>query len=213
MWARPWARGERRAGPAVGSLPGQMGGEGASIQTGSQASLLPVPHPGAPPAWPPQCLLLLPPRLPRETLAFREELDILKFLCKDLWVAVFHKQMDSLRTNHQVCAPRADSGQRPEPREPREGTQAQGSHSRLSPPRGLPTRPPRTGPSGLQLCLGLTRLVCTRASFPLGTHAGPGWWPDGLGCIFSPPGTLEIVQQGRGGEDTRPWSEGPRVLI
>ncbi|KAF6289266.1 trafficking protein particle complex 6A [Rhinolophus ferrumequinum] len=43
-------------------------------------------------------------RLPRETLAFREELDVLKFLCKDLWVAVFQKQMDSLRTNHQVCA-------------------------------------------------------------------------------------------------------------
>nr|XP_045058857.2 trafficking protein particle complex subunit 6A isoform X3 [Desmodus rotundus] len=40
-------------------------------------------------------------RLPRETLALREELDILKFLCKDLWVAVFQKQMDSLRTNHQ----------------------------------------------------------------------------------------------------------------
>ncbi|XP_055409164.1 trafficking protein particle complex subunit 6A isoform X5 [Bubalus kerabau] len=43
-------------------------------------------------------------RLPRETLTFREELDILKFLCKDLWVAVFHKQMDSLRTNHQFLA-------------------------------------------------------------------------------------------------------------
>nr|XP_031537755.1 NTPase KAP family P-loop domain-containing protein 1 isoform X3 [Vicugna pacos] len=40
-------------------------------------------------------------RLPREMLAFREELDVLKFLCKDLWVAVFQKQMDSLRTNHQ----------------------------------------------------------------------------------------------------------------
>ncbi|KAF6079748.1 trafficking protein particle complex 6A [Phyllostomus discolor] len=40
-------------------------------------------------------------RLPRETLALREELDVLKFLCKDLWVAVFQKQMDSLRTNHQ----------------------------------------------------------------------------------------------------------------
>ncbi|XP_058385547.1 trafficking protein particle complex subunit 6A isoform X2 [Diceros bicornis minor] len=40
-------------------------------------------------------------RLPRELLAFREELDVLKFLCKDLWVAVFQKQMDSLRTNHQ----------------------------------------------------------------------------------------------------------------
>ncbi|XP_059008194.1 trafficking protein particle complex subunit 6A isoform X1 [Mustela lutreola] len=45
-------------------------------------------------------------RLPQETLAFREELDILKFLCKDLWVAVFQKQMDSLRTNHQVCCAR-----------------------------------------------------------------------------------------------------------
>nr|XP_014723798.2 trafficking protein particle complex subunit 6A isoform X16 [Equus asinus] len=41
-------------------------------------------------------------RLSRETLAYREELDILKFLCKDLWMAVFQKQMDSLRTNHQA---------------------------------------------------------------------------------------------------------------
>lgn len=41
-------------------------------------------------------------RLPRETLAFREELDALKFLCKDLWAAVFQKHMDGLRTNHQV---------------------------------------------------------------------------------------------------------------
>lgn len=37
-------------------------------------------------------------------LAFREELDVVKFLCKDLWGAVFQKQMDSLRTNHQVSA-------------------------------------------------------------------------------------------------------------
>ncbi|KAM9631696.1 trafficking protein particle complex subunit 6A-like [Trichechus inunguis] len=40
-------------------------------------------------------------RLPRDTLAFREELDALKFLCKDMWAAVFQKQMDGLRTNHQ----------------------------------------------------------------------------------------------------------------
>ncbi|CAK6437188.1 unnamed protein product [Pipistrellus nathusii] len=40
-------------------------------------------------------------RLPREMLAFREELDVLKFLCRDLWGAVFQKQMDGLRTNHQ----------------------------------------------------------------------------------------------------------------
>ncbi|XP_029388097.1 trafficking protein particle complex subunit 6A isoform X2 [Mus pahari] len=40
-------------------------------------------------------------RLPRETPAFREELDALKFLCKDLWAAMFQKHMDGLRTNHQ----------------------------------------------------------------------------------------------------------------
>ncbi|XP_008584833.1 PREDICTED: trafficking protein particle complex subunit 6A [Galeopterus variegatus] len=40
-------------------------------------------------------------RLPQEMLAFREELDALKFLCKDLWVAVFQKQMDSLCPSHQ----------------------------------------------------------------------------------------------------------------
>ncbi|KAM6153800.1 LOW QUALITY PROTEIN: trafficking protein particle complex subunit 6A [Erethizon dorsatum] len=39
-------------------------------------------------------------RLPRETLGFKEELDVLKFLCKDLRVAMSHKQMDS-PTDHQ----------------------------------------------------------------------------------------------------------------
>ncbi|XP_040590298.1 trafficking protein particle complex subunit 6A isoform X4 [Mesocricetus auratus] len=43
-------------------------------------------------------------RLPRETLAVREELDALKFLCKDLWAAMFQKHMDGLRTNHQFLA-------------------------------------------------------------------------------------------------------------
>lgn len=42
------------------------------------------------------------PRLSQEVLSFRGELDILKFLCKDIWMALFQKQMDSLRTNHQV---------------------------------------------------------------------------------------------------------------
>ncbi|XP_012589244.1 PREDICTED: trafficking protein particle complex subunit 6A isoform X3 [Condylura cristata] len=51
-------------------------------------------------------------RLPQEMLTFKEELDILKFLCKDLWVAMFQKQMDSLRTNHQVCGARPAPGRR-----------------------------------------------------------------------------------------------------
>ena len=107
-----------------------------------------LPQPG------PHGVCRRPPRLPRETLTFREELDILKFLCKDLWVAVFHKQMDSLRTNHQVGAPQADSRQRPEPWEPREGTPAQGSHSRPSPPWGLPTSTPSPPPQDRPLAAG-----------------------------------------------------------
>ncbi|XP_074075410.1 trafficking protein particle complex subunit 6A isoform X3 [Macrotis lagotis] len=43
-------------------------------------------------------------RLPRGALAFREELDTIKFLCRDLWGAVFQKQADNLRTNHQFLA-------------------------------------------------------------------------------------------------------------
>ncbi|XP_030098779.1 trafficking protein particle complex subunit 6A isoform X1 [Mus musculus] len=43
-------------------------------------------------------------RLPLETPAFREELDALKFLCRDLWAAMFQKHMDGLRTNHQFLA-------------------------------------------------------------------------------------------------------------
>uniref|UniRef100_A0A8D0MDJ9 Trafficking protein particle complex 6A n=1 Tax=Sus scrofa TaxID=9823 RepID=A0A8D0MDJ9_PIG len=76
-------------------------------------------------------------RLPRETLAFREELDVLKFLCKDLWVAVFQKQIDSLRTNHQVTA----RGWSPEERggDPHEG-------KRRQPPRPGPAQAGRQAP-------------------------------------------------------------------
>ncbi|XP_044615159.2 trafficking protein particle complex subunit 6A isoform X11 [Equus asinus] len=81
---------------------------GQALGERNPAWLPPSSSPWAPQAWPgdppasawPKCLPL-PPRLSRETLAYREELDILKFLCKDLWMAVFQKQMDSLRTNHQ----------------------------------------------------------------------------------------------------------------
>lgn len=30
-----------------------------------------------------------------------QQLDIVKFVCKDLWMVVFHKQMDNLKTNHR----------------------------------------------------------------------------------------------------------------
>jgi len=42
------------------------------------------------------------PRFTKDTPRFKDDLDIMKFLCKDFWNAVFKKQVDNLRTNHQV---------------------------------------------------------------------------------------------------------------
>lgn len=32
---------------------------------------------------------------------YKEELEILKFICTDFWSCVYKKQVDNLRTNHQ----------------------------------------------------------------------------------------------------------------
>ena len=33
---------------------------------------------------------------------FKDVLDVVKFICKDYWTAMFGKQVDNLRTNHKV---------------------------------------------------------------------------------------------------------------
>ncbi|XP_054256318.1 trafficking protein particle complex subunit 6B isoform X1 [Indicator indicator] len=40
-------------------------------------------------------------RFTKDTARFKDELDIMKFICKDFWTTVFRKQIDNLRTNHQ----------------------------------------------------------------------------------------------------------------
>ncbi|KAB7506928.1 UNVERIFIED_CONTAM: hypothetical protein RMT77_008463 [Armadillidium vulgare] len=40
-------------------------------------------------------------RATRETNRFKDELDIMKYICKVFWVSVFKKEIDNLRTNHQ----------------------------------------------------------------------------------------------------------------
>ena len=40
--------------------------------------------------------------LAREATIQRPTLDMIKFICKDLWVLVFRKQIDNLKTNHRV---------------------------------------------------------------------------------------------------------------
>ncbi|XP_067227605.1 trafficking protein particle complex subunit 6b isoform X1 [Chanodichthys erythropterus] len=37
----------------------------------------------------------------KDTPRFKDELDVMKFICKDFWTSVFKKQIDNLRTNHQ----------------------------------------------------------------------------------------------------------------
>lgn len=43
-------------------------------------------------------------RFSRDRPRFNDTLDVIKFLCKDLWTLVFRKQVDNLKTNHRVRA-------------------------------------------------------------------------------------------------------------
>ena len=43
-------------------------------------------------------------RFSRDRPRFTDQLDVIKFLCKDLWTVVFKKQIDNLKTNHRVRA-------------------------------------------------------------------------------------------------------------
>ncbi|KAL8965868.1 MAG: hypothetical protein Q9197_006284 [Variospora fuerteventurae] len=38
----------------------------------------------------------------RDRPRFADTLDMIKFLCKDLWTLIFKKQIDNLKTNHRV---------------------------------------------------------------------------------------------------------------
>lgn len=40
-------------------------------------------------------------RFTKEAPSFKDELDIMKFICKEFWTNLFRKQIDNLRTNHQ----------------------------------------------------------------------------------------------------------------
>lgn len=41
-------------------------------------------------------------RFSRDRPRFNDTLDVIKFLCKDLWSLVFGKNIDNLKTNHRV---------------------------------------------------------------------------------------------------------------
>ncbi|KAJ3341882.1 Trafficking protein particle complex subunit 6B, partial [Entophlyctis luteolus] len=47
--------------------------------------------------------LVLPARtlVARDRQRFTDNLDIVKFICKDYWLALFNKQIDNLKTNHR----------------------------------------------------------------------------------------------------------------
>jgi hypothetical protein len=41
-------------------------------------------------------------RFSRDRPRFTDNMDVIKFLCKDLWTILFRKQIDNLKTNHRV---------------------------------------------------------------------------------------------------------------
>lgn len=40
-------------------------------------------------------------QLTKDSNRFKDDLDIMKFICRDFWTAFYRKQVDNLRTNHQ----------------------------------------------------------------------------------------------------------------
>ncbi|WFD35952.1 hypothetical protein MCUN1_002823 [Malassezia cuniculi] len=52
-------------------------------------------------------------RLSRNKLRFNDTLDVIKFLCKDVWNALWDKQIDNLRTNHKGVFVLQDKAFRP----------------------------------------------------------------------------------------------------
>ncbi|EXJ79631.1 hypothetical protein A1O3_07910 [Capronia epimyces CBS 606.96] len=52
-------------------------------------------------------------RFSRDRPRFTDQLDVIKFLCKDLWTVVFKKQIDNLKTNHRGVFVLTDSRFRP----------------------------------------------------------------------------------------------------
>ncbi|ERS97137.1 hypothetical protein HMPREF1624_06467 [Sporothrix schenckii ATCC 58251] len=52
-------------------------------------------------------------RFSRERPRFHDTLDVIKFLCKDLWTLVFRKQVDNLKTNHRGVYVLTDNAFRP----------------------------------------------------------------------------------------------------
>lgn len=49
----------------------------------------------------------------RDRPRFNDTLDVIKFLCKDLWTLVFKKQVDNLKTNHRGIYVLTDNAFRP----------------------------------------------------------------------------------------------------
>ncbi|KAL4898463.1 transport protein particle component [Aspergillus ambiguus] len=52
-------------------------------------------------------------RFSRDRPRFTDNLDVIKFLCKDLWTVLFRKQIDNLKTNHRGVYVLTDNSFRP----------------------------------------------------------------------------------------------------
>lgn len=41
-------------------------------------------------------------RISKDRMRFSDNLDVVKFVCKEVWMFLFKKQVDNLKTNHRV---------------------------------------------------------------------------------------------------------------
>lgn len=65
------------------------------------------------PIYTPSLTPIIKKRFSRDRPRFNETLDAIKFICKDLWMLVFKKQVDNLKTNHRGVYVLTDNAFRP----------------------------------------------------------------------------------------------------
>ncbi|GAA5985904.1 hypothetical protein JCM10908_006327 [Rhodotorula pacifica] len=81
--------------PPPPSLPPASSSSASPIPSGSSTPVPPNPSHSSQPQQP------APPQPQQQQPQQPDVLELVKFICKDLWVSIFDKQVDNLRTNHR----------------------------------------------------------------------------------------------------------------
>ncbi|KAL2155889.1 hypothetical protein VTH82DRAFT_631 [Thermothelomyces myriococcoides] len=105
-------------GAAATDGTGATGGGGAGAKTGTETAVMDEQEEREAVFWRLERIGYrvgqgLVERFSRDRPRFNDTLDVIKFLCKDLWTIVFRKQVDNLKTNHRGVYVLTDNAFRP----------------------------------------------------------------------------------------------------